>query len=245
MVLAVFIFGLIVGSFLNCVIYRSGIGLSYITGRSMCPKCKHQLSWKDNIPLISFLLLKGKCRYCRKKISLQYPLVELSTAILFTLAVVIKGNNPVELITSFWIIGTFLAIFMIDLLSGIIPDELILAAIIVSIPYSLILVPYSLITAFVSFLVFFGIYLITSGKGMGFGDVKLALLIGFILGFPSSVFALYLAFLTGALAGVILIISHRKKIKQAIPFGPFLCFSCLIFFFFGNQISSWLTAQFF
>lgn len=237
--------GLIVGSFVNCVVYRSGNGISYITGRSFCPRCKHQLSWLDNIPLLSFLLLKGKCRYCFEKISLQYPLVELATAIEFLLVYLLIGNNYSLLAYGFWMVSAFSAIFLIDLKYGIIPDEILAATLIVSIPYALVASPYFMLTALISFLIFLGIYRISKEEGIGFGDVKMSFVIGFILGYPKTIYALYLAFLTGALTGVILIISHKRKLKGAIPFGPFLCLGTIIFFFWGDQIIRWFTAHFF
>ena len=125
-------FGLIVGSFLNCVIYRLEEGKSFLKGRSFCPDCKHTLSWRDLIPLLSFLILKGKCRYCQKKISWQYPSVELSTGILFLL--IFNYTFPNLLATGYWLlVASFLIIiFVYDLKHYVIPDKVIYPAIMVS-----------------------------------------------------------------------------------------------------------------
>ncbi|PIZ87448.1 MAG: prepilin peptidase, partial [Candidatus Nealsonbacteria bacterium CG_4_10_14_0_2_um_filter_40_15] len=126
---AVFIFGLIAGSFLNCVIYRLEQGQSFLKGRSYCPLCKHTLSWQDLVPVLSFLFLRGKCRYCRQKISLQYPLVELATGILFVLIFLFAFNFLYYLI-----MGCFLIIiFVYDLKHYIIPDSVIYPAILISV----------------------------------------------------------------------------------------------------------------
>ncbi|OGZ18491.1 MAG: hypothetical protein A2175_01915 [Candidatus Nealsonbacteria bacterium RBG_13_42_11] len=252
--LIVFIFGLVVGSFLNSVIYRLNKGESFLKGRSYCPSCRHQLAWRDLIPLLSFLTLGGKCRYCGKKISQQYPLVELMTGILFVLIFLKFGfvlnfySLPVTgyslLITSLLII-----IFASDLETYIIPDGVVYSAIGLAIFYNLL---YSLfiiqnssffIQAILSGLgasaFFLAIFLISKGRWLGFGDVKLAALMGLFLGFPEILVALFLAFLIGAIIGVGMISAGRKKLSSEIPFGPFLVTGTFLALFFGQSIIEW------
>ncbi len=244
----VFFFGLIVGSFLNCVIYRLEEGKSFLKGRSFCPDCKHTLSWQDLIPLLSFLILKGKCRYCKKPISWQYPLVELATGILFIL-ILNFSTRPGGVIL--FVASCFLiVIFVYDLKHYIIPDKIIYLAIIVSgiwyfvsgiflnlyTKYEILNTIYS---AFGAVAFFLAIVLVSRGKWMGAGDIKLAFLLGLILGFPNILAALFLAFLIGAIIGVGLVVSQKKTLKSEVPFGPFLVTGTFIALFWGETIINW------
>ena len=185
--LITFIFGLIVGSFLNCVIYRLEIGKSALKGRSFCPHCQHQLKWQDLIPIFSFLILRGKCRYCKKPIFWQYPLVELITGILFLLFFIFHFSFFIFIISSFLII-----IFVYDLKHYIIPDKIIYPAIVIAFLYQLFN-HWSLIINHLNFIYsalgasffFLLIVLASRGKGMGIGDIKLGFLMGLILGWPN------------------------------------------------------------
>lgn len=239
--LIIFLFGLSVGSFLNCVIYR----LALPKGRSYCPHCKHALGWQDLIPVLSFIILKGKCRYCQQKISWQYPLVELFTGALFVLISYILGLG-FDLTFGFWIlISCFLIIiFVYDLKHFIIPDKVIYPAIAVTFLYNLILnskfsILNSLIAALGAAIFFLIIVLISQGKWMGLGDVKLAFLMGLFLSFPNVLVALFLAFLIGAIIGVGLILAKRKTLKSEVPFGPFLVIGTFIALFWGERITQW------
>jgi leader peptidase (prepilin peptidase) / N-methyltransferase len=260
-ILLIFILGLCFGSFINVLIYRLPLDLS-LSGRSYCPKCKKKISWYDNIPLISFLLLKGKCRQCRSPISLQYPLIELLTGLLFVTTFFLLTNFGLDLrfqiydlrfwatiIYSFWIISAFLAIFIIDLKHQIIPDQLIYSSLLVVSFFEIInhqsLIINYLLSATLASLFFYFLYKITKEKGMGFGDVKLVFLMGLILGYPNIILALYLAFLTGAIIGVILILARIKSLKQPIAFGPFLSLATIVSYFFGTEILKWITALIF
>jgi prepilin signal peptidase PulO-like enzyme (type II secretory pathway) len=272
--LIIFIFGLVVGSFLNCIIYRSEINESFLVGRSFCPKCRHKLAWYDLIPVLSFLILKGKCRYCNKKISWQYPLVELTTGTLFVLIMSkmlnISGGVPLAIwnyesgITNYdflnlrFILNSLflllnscflVIIFVYDLKHYIIPDKIIYPAIIVSgawylvagvflnlyTRYEMLNIIYSAAGAAAFFLI---IIFISKGKWMGLGDVKLAFLMGLVLGFPEILVALFLAFFFGAIIGLGLILSGRKTLKSEIPFGPFLIAGTFLAMFWGSQMVS-------
>jgi len=281
----IFLLGLIIGSFLNCVIYRmeisspplfrtgakrggSRFARSALSGRSYCPHCKHQLCWYDLIPVLSFIILKGKCRYCRKRISLQYPLVELATAFLFVLIFWHLGLGfDLEQFGTIWILNLFflftiasflIIIFVYDLKHYIIPDKVIFPAIGFVFLYQLfeifefrifnlfrisdlgfrILAPLTnyFVVALGTATLFLAIVLITKGKGMGIGDIKLAFLMGLLLGWPSIFVALFLAFLIGAIIGIGLILTHKKTLKSEIPFGPFLVTGTFIALFWGEKL---------
>jgi len=249
----VFILGLFIGSFLNVLIDRLPRG-EKITGRSYCENCKKTLSWKDLIPVLSFVYLKGRCRYCHNPLSYQYPLVELLTGILFVFTIYylpftnLSTNYLMSSIYYLIIVSSMVVVFFADLKYGIIPDKIIVSTVFVSLAYIIISTFYPLVSnvplsilnhllsAVGSFVFFLLIFLITKGKGMGFGDVKLSFLLGLILGFPGVALALYIAFLTGGVVGFILILWKKKSMKFAVPFGPFLVLGALISLFFQDQI---------
>jgi prepilin signal peptidase PulO-like enzyme (type II secretory pathway) len=255
----VFLFGLTVGSFLNCVIYRLGTGESFLKGRSHCPHCKHTLSWQDLIPIFSFLILKGKCRYCHQKISIQYPLIELATAILFTL--IIHYTFPNFLLSTFYLLlSSFLiVIFVYDLKHYIIPDKVIYPAIAIALifnfkflifnqfspkeslwlPTGQAIFKYAILSAVLAAAFFLFIFLISRGKWLGFGDVKLGFLMGLFLSFPKILVSLFFAYLIGAIIGIGLILAKKKTLKSEVPFGPFLVTGTFIALFWGNQLINW------
>jgi len=249
----IFIFGLIIGSFLNCVIYRLETGDSFVKGRSFCPHCKRQLNWRDLIPVLSFLLLKGKCRYCHKPISWQYPLIELSTGILFVVNFTrfnLVNISTLEFLNLCYllIVSCFLIIiFVYDLKHYIIPDKIIYPAIVVAFLYQLFRILnfefnpllYALLSAIIASGFFLLIVLISRGKWMGVGDIKLAFLMGLILGWPNILTALFLAFFIGAIIGVGLIAGNKKTLKSELPFGPFLVTGTFIALFWGQNIINW------
>jgi len=245
--LIIFVFGTISGSFLNCVIYRLEKGENFLKGRSYCPHCKHILDWRDLIPIFSFFILKGRCRYCQKKISWQYPLVELATGIIFLSIFNFlphqKFGGGFNLIIACFLI----LIFVYDLKHYIIPDKIIYPAIIFALIFNfqfLISNQFSIfnntiLSAFGAAAFFLFMVLISHEKWMGIGDVKLAFLMGLFLGFPNILVTLFLAFLIGAVAGLILIASGKKTLKSEIPFAPFLVTSTFLALFFGQKILDW------
>lgn len=258
--LFVFIFGLCIGSFLNCLIYRLEQNKK-ITGRSFCPHCQHVLSWHDLFPVFSFLFIGGKCQYCKKNISWQYPLVEIATGILFVLIfwklgfIFVLGSELWDLIRLcfiFYIASSLIVIFIYDLKHYIIPDKVLFPAIAVCFIWDLV-GHWALDFGFLNYILatlisagfFLLIFLISGGRWMGFGDVKLAVLMGLLLGVPNVLVALFLAFFLGAIIGVILMAfpfgsgKQRKGLKSEIPFGPFLIAGTFIALFWGQQIISW------
>ena len=244
MILVILLLGLCFGSFLNVLLYRLPRGLS-ILGRSYCPRCKKPISWSDNIPLLSFILLKGKCRKCKKKISLLYPITEFSTAIIFGITyLALKdltfGSYYSYLIYTYLMLVVLIPIFVIDLKRQIIPDELVFSGLFLTFFYLLLFSEVSLFTHLFSALTvalfLFSLHIVTGGKGMGLGDVKLGLLAGLVLGFPHSVTFLYLAFISGALVGLILLVLGLRRIGQKIAFGPFLALALWVIMIWGGRI---------
>lgn len=231
---AVFIFllGLGVGSFLNVLIFRLPLEENFVRGRSYCPDCRHSLAWKDLIPLISFLVLKKKCRYCSKKISGRYFWIELMTGTIFLLF------WP----SFFWlaVISLLIVLVFIDFDYFLIPDKILVVLALLALSYQLIsqksflaLWP-NLLAGMVAGMIFLLIFAATKGKKMGLGDVKLMALLGFIFGFPPILLIFYLA-VAGALAwSVILILFFGGKLETKLPFGSLLAGSAVIFILFNQ-----------
>lgn len=244
----IFIFGLIIGSFLNCVVWRIHKEESFIFGKSYCPKCKHDLSPRDLFPLLSFIALKGKCRYCKEKISFQYPLVELFTALIFSLIYIQLG---LTLYLFFWwiLISIIIVIFVYDIKYYIIPDGAIFSAI----GLSILWIAYSYFSGFLnseqallyffsaigSSLFFFSIWFFSKGLAMGFGDVKLAFFMGLVLGWPNIIVGTFLGFLFGAIIGLAMIFLKKKEFRSEVPFAPFLLVGMFIASFWGTDIAIW------
>ena len=255
--LVAFIFGTCIGSFLNCLIYRLNSRQSFLRGRSFCPHCKHELGFFDLIPILSFIILKGKCRYCGKKISWQYPLVEICTGGLFLLILNFQFGGSqfsiFNLLTSirfFYLLivsSLFVVVFVYDLKHYIIPDKVIYPLIGITFFYQLIYNFQAVGPGFWSFLLsafgaagfFFFLWFFSRGKWMGFGDVKLAFFMGFFLGWPNILVALFSAFFIGAIIGIGLIILGKKTLKSQIPFGPFLVVGTFIALFWGQNLINW------
>ena len=245
-ILLVFLIGLFVGSFLNVVIDRLPRNESFVKGRSYCESCKHTLSGWDLVPLFSFLYLRGKCRYCHTGLSLKYPLLEGITGLLYVLTYLSFYQNLYLVVFGIAVINALIIIFFIDLYKGIIPFVIILPMIILTAVYGLLFLSPSenimhFASALVSFLLFFGLFVGTKGRGMGFGDVVYAFFLGLLLGFPNTILALYIAFLTGAFISLILILLRRKKLRgSTIPFGPFLVTGTFIAFLWGDLITNYI-----
>lgn len=233
----IFIFGLVFGSFLNVLIYRLNVEKApkFWQGRSFCPKCKHTLGWQDNIPLLSFVLLRGRCRWCRKPISWQYPVVELTTAISFSLiALTAPTFGPLGLLGALTTTASLIVIFFSDLLYGLIPDEMVvvgsIAAAVFNFQFSIFIV--GLLTS----LGFLTIVLLTRFRGMGLGDVKLAFFMGILLGWPKILVALWTAFVLGGVFAVGLLLLKRTKLSATIALGPFLVIGVLISALWSDQL---------
>lgn len=241
--------GAIFGSFFAALSYRMVRGISINAGRSFCDKCKNQINWYDNIPIISYFFLSGKCRFCKKRISKRYPMIELfylfgfiligfyKTQIFYNLGIIDNLFNFVVLLITFCLLG---AVFIVDLEKQIIPDELNYALIAISFLSLLVnsnnQVYLFLLSGFCFSLFLLLINIFTKGKGMGLGDVKFAIFPGLLLGPILGTIWLFLSFILGAIVGVFLIFIGKAKFGRHIPFGPFLVLSLLIVLFFGNII---------
>ena len=245
--ISIFIFGLIIGSFLNVIIFRLHTKEDIIKKPSYCTKCKKQIKWYDLIPVLSFIALRGKCRHCKKPISWQYPLVEFATGFLFVLA--FWKLDPADcqlMIFPLFFISILIIVFVYDLKHMLIPDKVIFPAIAIAAIYAIINILNTkykildtIIAASIGSLFFYALYAISRGKWIGFGDVKLAIFMGLILGWPNILAGLLLGFLLGGIIGVILILIHRKKMKSQVSFGPFLVVGTLIAMFWGKEIIRW------
>jgi prepilin signal peptidase PulO-like enzyme (type II secretory pathway) len=236
----IILFGLVIGSFLNVVIYRIPIKKSISNPPSFCPICNHKLRFYDNIPLFSYLFLKGRCRDCKTRISPRYPLVEALTAFLFALSYYFKGLG-FDLILSVILISALIIVSFTDIEHGIIPNVVILPFTAIGLVVSIILKPQKwwviLAFAFGAFL-FMLIISLVYPKGMGMGDVKLSLMAGSFL-VEKIIPGLFIGFLAGSIYGLAMIIIKKKKFKQTIPFGPFISSGCIIALFFGGNIINW------
>jgi leader peptidase (prepilin peptidase) / N-methyltransferase len=241
----VFLFGLIVGSFLNAVIYRLWSGETILFDRSHCPHCKHELSALDLIPLFSFMALGGRCRYCSKKISWQYPLIELATAVSFILLAQNFQSSifNLQFLAQIIFICFLIVIGVFDFKHYLILDKVVYPAFILAIIFNLLLGQDYLVSGvFGAILVsgFFEIqYLLSQGRWIGFGDVKLGLFLGMLLGLKSSLLMLMIAYFVGAFVGVALVMMDRKKFSSKLPFGVFLSISAIIMLLYGDRVISW------
>jgi prepilin signal peptidase PulO-like enzyme (type II secretory pathway) len=250
--LLAFIVGSTFGSFLNVLIDRLSTGRPFVKGRSYCEHCKKTLKSRDLIPLISYLLLRGKCRFCKAKIPPRLFVVELIVGLLFVgIALQVMSTSllllPAVLLTI--ILLSFIGIFFADIVYGIIPDMLVFISIIASTLFVFVSkqpIQNHLFAGLGSLVFFFLLFAITRGRGMGFGDVKLSFVLGLLLGFPMIIVALYIAFLTGAAISIILVIWRKIRFfGGTIPFGPFLIGGTVITLFFGKIILSEFLTRFF
>jgi leader peptidase (prepilin peptidase)/N-methyltransferase len=242
-----FIFGAIVGSFLNVCIFRLPVKVSIVKPLSQCPHCHHAIRFYDNIPLISFIVLLGKCRDCGGKISWRYPLVELLTALL-SLFLFLKFGLTLNFLVLFIFTAVLIVITFIDLDHQIIPDVLtlpgipiffLLAIFVVKIPWLEALIGL-LIGGGVLFAIAFVYELLTKREGMGGGDIKLLAMIGGFLGWKSLIFVLLASSFAGAIVGITAMIIKKQDMKYAVPFGPFLSLAAVAYLFWGSAFMNFL-----
>jgi leader peptidase (prepilin peptidase)/N-methyltransferase len=242
----IFLLGCCIGSFLNVCIYRVPLSLSIVSPRSFCPHCQSAIHAYDNIPLLSYLLLGGKCRNCGAKISWRYPLVEALTGGV-ALALFFKFGSTFAFFSSFGLSAALIVIAFIDLDHRIIPDFISLPGIVIGFLLALfgpsLTVKESLIGLLAGggslYLVALVYEALTKREGMGGGDVKLLAMIGAWLGWKAIVFTLFFASLSGTLIGGGVMLIHKQGRHYAIPFGPFLAFSALAYVFLGPELIDW------
>lgn len=289
-----FLFGASLGSFIKVIADRSLLKKNF-RGRSYCEHCKKQIRWYDLFPIVSYLILSGRCRYCKKKIHFGYLATEVTAGLLFAYLIyqtfILSNFFDKELIAQGLILGDFLvkafaisvfmAVFLTDIKKGLIPDKITYPAIIILFAIlviesilKIILLLFSLkdhpvgkfllpphsdyffrhsllagesltggIIAAASLGLFFGLIIIlTKGKGMGGGDLKLGIFMGLALGFSLSMLALMISFITGSIVGILLVALKKKKINQTIPFGPFLSLGGIAAVLFGSKLISWYVS---
>jgi leader peptidase (prepilin peptidase)/N-methyltransferase len=260
------LFGALVGSFLNVVVYRAPLGKSVVSPPSACPNCDHRIRPYDNIPVLSWLVLRGRCRDCQAAISVRYPLVEAATAVAFLIVgsvligPVLAATSGVQLAAALLVLVAFLylasisiALALIDLDVHRLPDVIVLPAYaaggaLLTAAALLGGHPASLLTAAIGAVAFVVVYFVMAmvyPGGMGMGDVKLAGVLGLFLGFlgwPQLAVGFFAAFLLGGLFAVVLLVARRVKRRDGIPFGPWMLLGAWVAVFFGASVfSSYLS----
>lgn len=232
--------GLSLGSFMSVLVFRLDTKKGIISGRSECARCLTKLKWRDLIPLLSFLTIKGKCRYCKNKISRLYPIMELAAAGSFVLYFWAHPSFGPETLYGLAMIFIFLTLTFFDYLYYILPDKVILTGFGISVLYSVIIrqefFVNSLLTGFGLAAFFAIIYIVSRGEWIGFGDVKLVFLIGLTLGYPLVFFTVVSAVWVAALWGIGLIMFKKATLKTALPFGSFLSAAAVLSIVFKNAI---------
>ncbi len=244
--LFVFMFGAVVGSFLNVCIWRLPRKESIVFPPSHCPGCGYRIPFYDNIPIVSYLLLRGKCRSCGASISLQYPLVELLTG-LITLLLFLRFGFSLAFGVLFVFCAALLVITFIDLKHQIIPDVISIPGIGVGFLCSFFIPQLGWLNSLLGilagggslFIVAWCYHFFTGKEGMGGGDIKLLAMMGAFFGWKAVPFIIFASSLTGSVIGVSVMVATRKDRKLAIPFGPFLAFGAILYIFYGPQLIHW------
>ena len=239
--LIVFIFGLIFGSFCNVVIYRLPQGASIITPGSHCPSCRTPIRPWDNIPLLSYLLLRGRCRACKEPFSLRYPSVELLTGVLYML-LWFKFGFSIPFAVYAALTSTLLTVALIDYDHKIIPNTITLPGMAIGLGLSVWVLPLTPLASLLGILLggaFFYLIALVSRGGMGGGDIKLIAMIGAFLGWQGALFTIFSGALLGSLVGVTLMLLGRKGRKDKVPFGPFLSSGAILFMLCGDDLIQW------
>lgn len=241
-ILIVGLAGLMLGSLLNVLIVRYQTLESVINGRSKCTHCEQTIAWYDLVPIISFVVLGAKCRYCREKISWRYPIIELLTALMLMQLFLLYGFTLIFIIYSL-IFSLLIVISAIDLTDGVIPDIYMLPAIMLAL-LAYFINPNSLGFESVWGVLIAGgslaaIVLLSRERWMGSGDIGLGILLGLMAGLTGSVVGLVLAFVGGSVISLLAILFKQKSLKQTIAFGPFLAVATYISAHWGNQLANW------
>lgn len=252
----IFLMGMCVGSFLNVCIYRIPLEKSIVFPSSECPNCNQKLSAIDMIPVLGYIILKGKCRYCKNPISARYPLVELLTGLIWLL-IYSKYGLSIETAALVFLYTLLIPVVFIDLKYMIIPNGLVLAGLIGGIVlslYHIFISPFSLYestlwytpllgmisaSGILLFIAIIGFIIYKNDGAMGMGDVKLFIPIGMFLGWKLALFTLFLSIMLGGIISIFLLIFKIKDRKSAIPFGPFIVIATYITGLYGNQILKW------
>ena len=240
--------GLAVGSFLNVCIHRIPRGQSLVHPDSRCPGCGYELRWFDNIPVVSYAMLLGRCRRCRARISIRYPIVELATMALFVVHGMAFGWTAL-LVPRLLFACMLVVLFGIDLEHHLLPNVITLPGIVMGLIASVVLPP-GLVDALIGLLAGGGVlwligeayYRFSGHEGMGGGDVKMLAMIGAFLGWKLMIVALVLSSFAGSIVGIAIIVVRRGGLKYALPYGTFLALGALVASLFGERIVNWYTS---
>ena len=252
----IFLLGLIVGSFVNVVIYRVPRGQSVVAGRSMCVYCRVKISWFDLIPIVSFLLLMGKCRNCDRKISWVYPIVELYSGIIFLFAFISNQPDIVTRIFLVFILELLLVLALTDLKNLILPDSILLVVLLGTVAYGIfehwvgsysfnIFSLENIAGIVVLFSILFIPWFLSKGAWLGFGDVKLSGLVGLVFGIWGGLIIFYGALIFGMAVALILLASRQANLKTKLPLGTFISFSATVYIFWGSSIQNKIAGLFY
>ena len=249
--ISAFILGAIIGSFLNVCIYRIPVGKSIVSPPSSCPHCGYHIRWFQNIPIISYVFLGGKCASCRVGISLRYPAIETLTGLLFALVLYYFGFSTATLV--YWLfLAVLVVIAFIDLDHQIIPDVISLPGIAIGFVCSFFVPWLSWLDSVLGIIVGGGVLLaiawiyekVTKREGMGGGDIKFLGMLGAFLGWKAILPIVFIASLIGSLIGVPLMLLQKGDTKLAISFGPFLAFAATVYLFWGRELVYWYLSLF-
>lgn len=243
---AVVIFGMCIGSFLTVCIYRLPRGKSIVRPGSMCPLCQEHIEILDKVPVISYLILGGRCRHCRGRIAGRYPIVEIITG-LFALCCYLKFGTTLEAAIYFAFVAVLTAVTFIDLDHRIIPDIITLPGIPIGFAAALALPSTTWADSILGLAVGAGsLYLVAAGyrclthrEGMGGGDIKLMGMIGTLVGFKGVLFTVFVGSAVGTASGILVMLHAGKDMRLAIPFGPFLSIGAIVYVFFGGEVITW------
>jgi len=237
----VFALGLVIGSFCNVVIYRLPQGKSIVTPGSQCPSCGSSIRPWDNVPLLSYFMLKGRCRFCKESISARYPAVEFTTGLLFILLYIKFGISVLFAIYAL-LASTLLVVALIDLDYKVIPNIITLPGMVIGLGLNGWALPDGPLASLLGLLIggtlFYLIALISKG-GMGGGDIKLIAMIGAFLGWQGVLFTIFSSALLGSLVGIMLMLLGKKGRKDKVPFGPFLSCGAILFMLSGDALIQW------
>ena len=242
---ALSILGLAIGSFLNVCIYRVPLDKSVVRPPSSCPHCGYQLRWIDNVPVVSYAALGGRCRGCRAPISIRYPLVEIVTMVIFAVHYLVFGPD-ILLVPRLLFACILIVLFAIDLEHHLLPDVITLPGIVVGLAFSAMLPP-GIVPALIGavagagilWLIAYAYFLISGQDGMGLGDIKMLAMIGAFLGWQAVILTLVLSSVAGALAGGIVLALKWGGLKHELPYGTFLSLAALTSSLFGARIIAW------
>jgi len=238
------LFGLLFGSFSNVCVHRIPLRISIVSPRSRCPVCEHEIAWYDNIPLVSWLMLSGKCRNCRAPISMRYPILELLMGLSWAGLAWKFGWSPV-LIQALVMISLLWILTLIDLETGLLPNLLTFPGIAAGLLFSFWggYLQDAIIGAVAGYGLFWLVaklfLLFTGREGMGHGDFKLLAMLGAFMGWQALPFVIFASSLTGAVVGSVFILLTRRKMRAEIPFGPYLAAAGVAWFLWGGEILQW------